>query len=675
MESIIREAIARIDVMQAGKSGSRGTGCLVGSGLVLTAFHVVANRNLDQPVSEAVYPGEITLTFDTLNFTTKATVHATCHDRTHDWVLLKCQEAPPMRPAPLAILEECEKRWESFGYPNVESCDGLTQTGRVISYNGKYQGCSPVLQLFGDQAAAGVGVDERGASGSPVFVEGSLVGHLRSVLPDAQDKTAAGTLYACPVVSVLEKCGDLLPIPDPILGLPGLPHQPLPDVPYRYLDRFTGEHAEVFFGRDGEIRQLYNTLTAANPPPLTLLYGQSGVGKSSFLEAGVVPRLQMHYETKYLRRDPQRSLLETLPQQTEPGKPLIVIFDQFEECAANELSEFLAAIKGLPHRIVLSFRKERLAEIQKQVSQAGIDSVPMLLKPLDHAAIVEIVKGLARTQRLDEKYHLTVDPDLPEMIAQLIVADRDSPVAPILEWLLSKLWERAKAANKDEPAMTVALYARLRSDGLAQAEFWDQQVKKVAATQAAAVDSGLALDVLTYFTTQLATAQRRSQADLLANYGHCTAQMPALVREMEAHFLLCDASTDGEKASRLIHDTLAPLVLGRSDRSIKLGQRARRIIESHTGTWDHTEDNALDGGSLAVVEGGLAGMRESEPAGARTARSQPVQACERSAGQPSAEKSQDARLRCDYGAGDCLHLGLDTRLPTETDRGVATPSG
>ena len=99
MNQIIRDAIARIDVMQAGKSISRGTGTLVGEGLVLTAFHVIADRRQDPPA--ALYPGEITLTFP--NFTTKATLHGIYWDRIADWALLKCEEAPPARPVPLAI--------------------------------------------------------------------------------------------------------------------------------------------------------------------------------------------------------------------------------------------------------------------------------------------------------------------------------------------------------------------------------------------------------------------------------------------------------------------------------------------------------------------------------------------------------------------------------------------
>src|SRR5437868_4938411 len=113
MQSIIRDAIARIDVMQAGKSISRGTGFLVADGLVLTALHVVADRSKD---ALTLYPGEILLTFP--SYATKAVIHETYYDRLADWALLKCETAPPLRPLPLAELRNEGVAWETYGFPD-----------------------------------------------------------------------------------------------------------------------------------------------------------------------------------------------------------------------------------------------------------------------------------------------------------------------------------------------------------------------------------------------------------------------------------------------------------------------------------------------------------------------------------------------------------------------------
>lgn len=63
---------------------------------------------------------------------------------------------------------------------------------------------------------------------------------------------------------------------------------PLED-PYVGLTHFTEEYADFFFGREAESSLIIGNLRAAR---LTLLYAQSGVGKSSALRAGVVARMR-----------------------------------------------------------------------------------------------------------------------------------------------------------------------------------------------------------------------------------------------------------------------------------------------------------------------------------------------------------------------------------------------
>lgn len=63
---------------------------------------------------------------------------------------------------------------------------------------------------------------------------------------------------------------------------------PLED-PYVGLTHFTEEYAGFFFGREAESSLIIGNLRAAR---LTLLYAQSGVGKSSVLRAGVVARMR-----------------------------------------------------------------------------------------------------------------------------------------------------------------------------------------------------------------------------------------------------------------------------------------------------------------------------------------------------------------------------------------------
>ena len=66
--------------------------------------------------------------------------------------------------------------------------------------------------------------------------------------------------------------------------------------PYVGLQPFNEADQDYFFGRERDSRIISSNLYAA---PLTILYGASGVGKSSVLRAGVMPRLR-HRRTRLL---------------------------------------------------------------------------------------------------------------------------------------------------------------------------------------------------------------------------------------------------------------------------------------------------------------------------------------------------------------------------------------
>ena len=83
---------------------------------------------------------------------------------------------------------------------------------------------------------------------------------------------------------------------DPLFGLPPLPKTSAGLAsPYRGLEYFQRREARIFFGRGREIRELYDKVRRsgeAGESDVLLLCGQTGVGKSSVLDAGLVPRLE-----------------------------------------------------------------------------------------------------------------------------------------------------------------------------------------------------------------------------------------------------------------------------------------------------------------------------------------------------------------------------------------------
>ncbi|MGF1675064.1 MAG: caspase family protein [Rivularia sp. (in: cyanobacteria)] len=60
--------------------------------------------------------------------------------------------------------------------------------------------------------------------------------------------------------------------------------------PYRGLKAFTEKHSDFFFGREKLVKELSDRLSESNP--LTIVVGVSGSGKSSFVQAGLIPHLR-----------------------------------------------------------------------------------------------------------------------------------------------------------------------------------------------------------------------------------------------------------------------------------------------------------------------------------------------------------------------------------------------
>src|SRR5438552_8882774 len=87
---------------------------------------------------------------------------------------------------------------------------------------------------------------------------------------------------------------------------PETPTQPSvdPQHPWLGLDSFTEETRAYFYGREDEVAELARRVQRKT---LTVLFGQSGLGKTSIIRAGVVPRLRpIGYCPVYVRIDYSR---------------------------------------------------------------------------------------------------------------------------------------------------------------------------------------------------------------------------------------------------------------------------------------------------------------------------------------------------------------------------------
>ena len=102
--------------------------------------------------------------------------------------------------------------------------------------------------------------------------------------------------------------------------------QPLPDLPYRSLQSYRPEDRALLAGRDDDVLRFARLLDDPGTR-LLILHGESGVGKTSFLRAGVVPYLEDECVGYRFARD----------RSKDGADPVVLIR------ATNDLSAQLAA--------------------------------------------------------------------------------------------------------------------------------------------------------------------------------------------------------------------------------------------------------------------------------------------------------------------------------------------
>jgi hypothetical protein len=443
---------------------------------------------------------------------------------------------------------------------------------------------------------------------------------------------------------------------DPLFGLPKIRDDiTVPQVPVRRLEWFRRDDARIFFGRGRAIRTLYDAMTGRSGSPIVLYYGATGAGKSSVLHAGLMPRLEADHDVKYVRRELARGLLGTLREvltagpdahllarwrarEQETGKPLIVILDQVEEAftrpskkmtPTGELVALAEAIRGLgvvtgrPRgRLILSFRKEWLQEVEQALAAVAVTedmTLKVPLDPMDEKDIREAVAGPARDPDLRD-IRLEVDDDLPGLIAHDLLSDEDARavIAPTLQVILSQLWDQVK--DRSPRRYTVVLYHSLRSEGLLLRDFVKKQLEALKASHPTEVDKGFDLEVLEAHTTAWGTASRRSRSTLAGQFRKQGQRLPGLIQRFKDLYLLVESPVDpnaikdpraeADPETSLAHDALAPLVQERQRASSAPAQRTRRLLENRASEWrGGKEGTPLDSADLETVETGLPWMR------------------------------------------------------------------
>ena len=278
--------------------------------------------------------------------------------------------------------------------------------------------------------------------------------------------------------------------------------------PYRGLKPLEGVDAGIFFGRDAPIVEAIGRLRGlreAAPPRLLVILGASGSGKSSFLRAGLLPRLARD-DAHFLPLPPIRpeqsalfgdngllgALAKTLPNRTRAeireaiqagasglrpllvklsnaafartlvdaasAKPpaIVIAVDQAEELfrgeGVAEAMALLALLRDLVNEdapaiiAIFAIRSDSYDSLQGDTPLKDLPQIPLSLLPMPHGAYKEVIEAPAK-RLVEAGGRLVIEPQLTERLLEDIEKGSGKDALPLLAYTLEQLYREYGAAG------------------------------------------------------------------------------------------------------------------------------------------------------------------------------------------------------------------------------------
>ena len=268
-----------------------------------------------------------------------------------------------------------------------------------------------------------------------------------------------------------------------------------PESPYKGLNAFEDSELDalLFFGREREREIVVANLIASR---LTVLYGPSGVGKSSLLRAAVARSLRELPEEPLVvvfsrwSEDPSAALAEALAEaagvgpngsaitaleQAQADRDVYLVLDQAEEyflyhaddSGPGSFAEALPTVLATPLRVnvLVSLREDSLAKLDRFTGRIpGLFANTLRLDRLDRqAAQAAIERPIERFAELTG-VAVTVEPALVERVLGEVGAGQIEPAlgglgavegvdggarieAPYLQLVMQRLWDEERASG------------------------------------------------------------------------------------------------------------------------------------------------------------------------------------------------------------------------------------
>jgi len=236
---------------------------------------------------------------------------------------------------------------------------------------------------------------------------------------------------------------------------------------------FTSEQQDIFFGREKDKEKLAQLIRREQQ---ILLYAKSGLGKSSLVNAGVVPLLEKEMLPIFVRfgayqEATSQTLLETLLSSL-PKKPTTFLDEKlpkqaslwlhFKALQIQEEQTFLLVLDQFEE--IFSYPKEQITEFKKQVADLLLRETPL-----------EISEWIEQNERqntdfLTEEEEDTIWQKSTVKVLTVIREDRYSLMNQLTDYLPYILNNRYRLASLDQNQARQAIIEPAQKEGEFESE-------------------------------------------------------------------------------------------------------------------------------------------------------------------------------------------------------------
>jgi hypothetical protein len=355
--------------------------------------------------------------------------------------------------------------------------------------------------------------------------------------------------------------------------------------PFKFLDSFTKDDRDIFFGRDKEIEELHSRVFESK---ILLVYGTSGTGKSSLINCGLANRFSdSDWLPVNIRRgtDINQNLFEALSRNAitkipfekagsasgtkynlekllrsvylDHFRPVFLIFDQFEELfifgrsdEKNELIKNVAKVldSDIQCRFIFAMREEYLAGVTEfeRVIPSFLSN-RLRIEKMTRQNAIQTIEGPCRVNNID------VEAGFAEALLEKLNPDKPEVELTWLQIFLDKIMKLAEEEDHTVKEIPLDLLSRLGDVKDILGNFLEEQISQLDDPEAGLV-------VLKSFVSAKGTKRHISQQEVIEYSGTFGKEIDSetikgLIQKFIKLRILRDKDEDGKYELR--HDSLA----------------------------------------------------------------------------------------------------------------------